>query len=73
MNLVASDEEVDAKLAEMKAPYTQEEFDKRLQAASMSLADLRLQYPPQSYVRKVYEQGSELAHQHHRCGRHQFL
>jgi parvulin-like peptidyl-prolyl isomerase len=42
MNLVASDEEVDAKLAEMKAPYTQEEFDKRLQAASMSLDDLRL-------------------------------
>ena len=40
-NLVASDEEVDAKLAEMKAPYTQEEFDKRLQAASMSLDDLR--------------------------------
>ncbi len=43
MNLVASDEEVDAKLAEMKAPYTQEEFDKRLQAASMSLDELRLQ------------------------------
>jgi peptidyl-prolyl cis-trans isomerase SurA len=43
MNLVASDEEVDAKLAEMKAPYTQEEFDKRLQAATMSLDDLRLQ------------------------------
>ncbi len=42
MNLVASDEEVDAKLAEFKAPYTQEEFDKRLQAASMSLDDLRL-------------------------------
>ncbi len=36
MNLVASDEEVDAKLAEYKAPYTQEEFDHRLQAASMS-------------------------------------
>src|SRR6202012_3327323 len=29
MNLVASDEEVDAKLAEMKAPYTQEEWDKK--------------------------------------------
>jgi peptidyl-prolyl cis-trans isomerase SurA len=43
MNLVASDEEVDAKLAEYKAPYTQEEFDKRLQAASMSLDDLRTQ------------------------------
>jgi peptidyl-prolyl cis-trans isomerase SurA len=43
MNLVASDEEVDAKLAEMKAPYTQEEFDRRLQAATMSLDDLRQQ------------------------------
>src|SRR6202041_2097167 len=43
MNLVASDEEVDARLAEMKAPYTQEEFDKRLQAASLSLDDLRRQ------------------------------
>ena len=43
MNLVASDEEVDAKLAEMKAPYTQEELDKRLQAANLSLADLRLE------------------------------
>lgn len=43
MNLVASDEEVDAKLAEMKAPYTQEEWDKRLQAANLSLADLRLE------------------------------
>jgi peptidyl-prolyl cis-trans isomerase SurA len=43
MNLVASEEEVDARLAEMKAPYTQEEFDKRLQASSMSLDDLRRQ------------------------------
>jgi peptidyl-prolyl cis-trans isomerase SurA len=40
-SLMASDEEVDAKLAEMKAPYTQEEFNKRLQAASMTLEDLR--------------------------------
>src|ERR1700678_1459462 len=43
MNLVATDEEVDAKLAEMKAPYTQEEFDRRLQAANLSLDDLRTQ------------------------------
>jgi peptidyl-prolyl cis-trans isomerase SurA len=43
MSLVASDEEVDAKLAEYKAPYTQEEFDKRLVAASMTLEDLRTQ------------------------------
>jgi peptidyl-prolyl cis-trans isomerase SurA len=43
LHLVATDEEVDAKLAEMKAPYTQEEFDKRLQASGMTLDDLRRQ------------------------------
>jgi peptidyl-prolyl cis-trans isomerase SurA len=43
MNLVASDEEVDAKLAEYKAPYTQEEFEHRLQAANLTLDGLRLQ------------------------------
>src|ERR1700733_8277645 len=42
MNLVASDEEVDAKQAEMKAPYTQEEWDKRLKASDLSLDELRL-------------------------------
>jgi peptidyl-prolyl cis-trans isomerase SurA len=43
MNLVASDEEVDAKQAEMKAPFTQEEWDKRLQSANLSLNDLRIE------------------------------
>jgi peptidyl-prolyl cis-trans isomerase SurA len=43
MNLVASDEEVDAKQAEMKAPYTQEEWDKKLQASGLSLDELRVQ------------------------------
>ncbi len=41
MNLVASDEEVDAKLAEMKAPFTQEEFNQRLQSSGLTLDDLR--------------------------------
>jgi peptidyl-prolyl cis-trans isomerase SurA len=43
LNLVATDEEVDAKLAEIKAPYTQEEFNRQLQAKSMSLDDLKRQ------------------------------
>jgi peptidyl-prolyl cis-trans isomerase SurA len=30
LGLLATDEEVNAKLAEIKAPYTQEEFDQRL-------------------------------------------
>jgi len=41
LNLVASDEEVDAKLSEMKAPFTQEEFNGRLTASGLTLDDLR--------------------------------
>jgi peptidyl-prolyl cis-trans isomerase SurA len=41
LNLSASDEDVNAKLTEMKAPYTQEEFDKKLQAQNLSLDDLK--------------------------------
>ena len=41
LNLAASDEDVNAKLIEMKAPYTQEEFDKQLQARNLSLDDLK--------------------------------
>jgi peptidyl-prolyl cis-trans isomerase SurA len=41
LNLAASDEDVNAKLTEMKAPYTQEEFDKQLQARNLSLDDLK--------------------------------
>lgn len=43
LNLVATDEEVDARLAEMKAPYTQEEFDRQLKAKNMSLDELKRQ------------------------------
>jgi peptidyl-prolyl cis-trans isomerase SurA len=41
LNLVATDEEVDAKLAEIKAPFTQEEFDRQLKAKNMTLDDLK--------------------------------
>ncbi len=41
LNLVASDEEVDAKLTDLKAPYTQEEFDKQLKDRNQTLDDLR--------------------------------
>jgi peptidyl-prolyl cis-trans isomerase SurA len=40
-NLVASDADVDAKLAEMKAPYTEEQFQARLKASNLSLDELR--------------------------------
>jgi peptidyl-prolyl cis-trans isomerase SurA len=41
MNLTATPEEVDAKLAEMKAPFTEEEFQARLKASSHTLDDVK--------------------------------
>ena len=40
-NLAASDEDVNARLTEMKAPYTQEEFDNQLKQRNLSLDDLK--------------------------------
>ena len=41
LNLVATDEEVDAKLTDMKALSTQEEFDKQLKDRNLTLEDAR--------------------------------
>jgi peptidyl-prolyl cis-trans isomerase SurA len=41
LNVVASDEDVNAKLTEMKARYTQEEFDKQLKQSNQTLDDLK--------------------------------
>ena len=41
LNLAASDEDVNAKLTEMKAPYTQEEWDKQLKQRNITVDDLK--------------------------------
>lgn len=41
LNLAASDEDVNAKLTEAKAPYTQEEFDKQLKQRNLTLDDVK--------------------------------
>jgi peptidyl-prolyl cis-trans isomerase SurA len=41
MNLTATNEEVDAKLTEMKAPYTEEQFEQRLKASNHTLDDVK--------------------------------
>ncbi len=41
LNLVASDEDVNAKLMEMKTPFTQEEWDKQLKANGITLDDYK--------------------------------
>jgi peptidyl-prolyl cis-trans isomerase SurA len=43
LNLSASDEDVNAQLIEWKAPYTEEEFAKRLKQQNMTLDDLKRQ------------------------------
>ena len=40
-NLTASDADVDAKVAEMKAPYTEEQFQAKLKASNLTMDDLR--------------------------------
>ncbi len=41
LNLAATEEEVDAQINEMKAPFTQEEFNKRLADKHLTVDDLR--------------------------------
>ncbi len=41
MNLTATPEEVDAKLADMKAPYTEEQFQQQLKASNHTLDELK--------------------------------
>ncbi|MGA8089383.1 MAG: SurA N-terminal domain-containing protein [Terracidiphilus sp.] len=43
LNLSASDEDVNAQLIDFKAPYTEEEFAKRLKQQNMTLDDLKQQ------------------------------
>jgi peptidyl-prolyl cis-trans isomerase SurA len=41
LGLLATDEEVDSKINELKAPYTQEEFERRLKEKNLTLDDLK--------------------------------
>lgn len=51
--LVAIDADVDAKLTEMKAPYTKEEFEKQLTARKMTIEDLKAQLRRELSIQKL--------------------
>ena len=53
LGLLATDDEVNSKLAEIKAPFTQDEFDKRLAARSITLADFKADLRRSITVEKV--------------------
>jgi peptidyl-prolyl cis-trans isomerase SurA len=61
--LLASDGDVDAKFNELKAPYTQEQFQKLLEQRKMRLADLKAQIRRELSVQKLFnkEIGSHIS------------
>ncbi len=54
LNLTASNEDVDSQVSEMKAPYTQEEFDKRLSDSHLTMDDLRRQIRQAKTTEKLF-------------------
>src|SRR5712691_10643067 len=54
MGLMAVDADVEAKFNELKAPYTQEEFQKQLNARTMSTEDLKAQLRRDLSVQKLF-------------------
>ena len=52
--LLAADADVDAKFNELKAPYTQEEFQKLLAQRKMSVADFKAQIRRELSVQKLF-------------------
>jgi peptidyl-prolyl cis-trans isomerase SurA len=44
LHLVATDAEVDAKIAQLKAPYTEQQFNAQLKAKGLTLEDVRRDY-----------------------------
>ena len=54
LGLLATDADVDAKLNEMKAPYTQEEFQKQLAARKMTVDDLKGQIRRELSIEKLF-------------------
>ncbi len=54
LGLLATDADVDAKVNEMKSPYTQEEFQKQLSARKMSVDDLKGQIRRELSIEKLF-------------------
>jgi peptidyl-prolyl cis-trans isomerase SurA len=53
LNLEASDGEVEDKFTELKSPYTEDEFQRRLKDQAMSVADLKLELRRQLSIQKL--------------------
>lgn len=54
LGLMAADSDVEAKFNELKAPYTQEEFQKQLEARKMTVDDLKAQLRRDLSIQKLF-------------------
>ena len=70
--LLATDDEVDRKLNEIKSPYTAEQFAARLKEKN-SRSTIQARHSPFVDHRQGDEQGSEFQDQRHRSGRYGLL
>jgi peptidyl-prolyl cis-trans isomerase SurA len=68
LGLLATDDEVERKLSEYKAPYTSEQFEARLREKKMSLDDFKRDIRRSLTMEKGDQQGSQLQGQRLRPG-----
>jgi len=54
LGLMAVDSDVDAKLTELRAPYTQEEFEKQLKARGMTLEEMKTELRRNLSIQKLF-------------------
>src|SRR5262249_23950386 len=54
LGLMATDADVESKFAELKAPYTQEEFQRQLAATKMTAEDMKVQLKRDLSVQKLF-------------------
>ena len=54
LGLMATDNDVEAKFTELRAPFTEEEFQKQLAARKMSVADLKTQLRQDLSIQKLF-------------------
>lgn len=54
LGLMAQDSDVEAKFTELKAPYTQEEFEKQLRARKLTIAELKAQLRRDLSIQKLF-------------------
>ena len=73
LGLMATDADVESKFAELKAPYTQEEFQRQLAARKITAEDMKAQIKRDLSVDQTVQSRNHVAYFHFRSGHHRLL